>query len=294
MLNFSKFIFIGFILISSSLISQDVLYLNNGSKFEAVVKEITPNEVKYKNFNNPDGPTYVITKGDVLLIEYKTGAIDIINKNPQSLSPVKTEPVEIKKEEKKKDKVDLNYLNKNSLMINGVALANADITFLYDREFAKGHLSVTALGGYNFNKHTEWPNAYIQALKPSKKEYDIGLGVNFYPNVTRKAQYFVGILVKYMSYSYQREVIDSTYNATLGAYFYTSTFKPAQDYQLATMIVNGFQIRISPTIMYKLFVGLGGWSAHGDLRDALNTKNSPYYPSTQLKIYLGMCFGYRF
>ncbi len=290
----NKLFVLSFLFLTGILHSQDVIYLNNGSKFEAVVKEITPNEIKYKNFNNAEGPTYVISKNDVLLIEYKTGTVDVINKNPRSVSPFKTEFVEVKKEEKKKDPIDLYYINKNSLMINGIALANADITFLYDREFAKSHLSVTVLGAYNFNKHAEWPNAYIQSLSNAKKDYDIGLGINFYPAVNKKAQYFVGILVKYMSFSYQKTVTDSIYNAALGAYFQTTTYKPAQDYQIATMIVNGFQVRISPTINYKLFVGLGGWSAGGDLKEALNNKNSPYLPTTQLKIYVGMCFGYRF
>jgi hypothetical protein len=166
-----KYCFILFCFISflGEFRSQDILYLNNGSKFEAIVKEITPTEVKYKNFNNPDGPTYVITKGDVLLVEYKNGTVEVLNKNPITVAPQKNEPEPQKIEKKKTSPADLNYVNKNSIMINGIALANADITFLYDRELLNGHLSVTALGGYNFNPKMTWPNLFIQQLTAAKK-----------------------------------------------------------------------------------------------------------------------------
>src|SRR5688572_17688182 len=112
--------------------AQDIIYLNNGSKFEATVKEINADNIKYKNFSNPDGPTYVIAKTDVLFIEYKNGTLDIINKNPASLSPNKTEPV-TPKEVIKKGPYDLYYLNKNCIYLNGIALVNSDIAILFER-----------------------------------------------------------------------------------------------------------------------------------------------------------------
>ena len=62
--------------------AQDLIYLNNGTKFQGIVKEISPTELKYKSVNNPDGPSYVIAKNTVLFIEYKNGTVDVINKNP--------------------------------------------------------------------------------------------------------------------------------------------------------------------------------------------------------------------
>lgn len=299
-----KFILFVSLFFCAALHSQDVLYLNNGSKFEATVKEITPSEVKYKNFNNPEGPTYVITKGDVLLIEYSNGIIEILNKNPHSVSPVKLETEEQKKPEHKQNPMDMYYANKNSLMINGIALANSDITLLYDREFAQGKFSVTVLGGYNFNEKVTLLNSNIRTLSTAKKNFDIGLGINYYTSIKRKTQYFCGILVKYMNFSYQKTIHDSSFVAipAPGFYFQTTTFKPAQDYQLATMIVNGIQVRLTPTVNYKLFVGLGGWTPHADLKEAMktggsgnNTAPTSYYePPFRIKIYLGMCFGYRF
>ena len=149
-------------------------------------------------------------------------------------------------------------------------------------------------------------NNFINQLSAPKKNIDIALGINYYTSTKRKTQYFVGLLVKYMNFSYQATVTDSVYNPTIGVYFHTVTYKPAQDYQLATMVVNGIQVRITPTVNYKLFVGLGGWTPHKDLKTILdqnssssssntNTSNpAAYSPPFRLKVYLGMCFGYRF
>lgn len=275
------------LIFSSLLKAQDLIYLNNGLKFEAQVKEITTSEIKYKNFNNPEGPTYVISQKDVLFIEYKNGTVEIINKNPISISPKPTTPTAAKKEEKSSP-IDLYYMNKNNLFINGLALMNADITFMYEREFFKSHLSVMALGGYNFNEKTTWLNAYIKELENTKKNYDIGLGVNFYPSNRRKAQYFMGIMVKYMNYSFDRQINQVDANG----FPLPVLIEKAQGYQLSTMFLNGFQVRITPNFTYKAFVGLGQFSSDSDLHNALysGTNSSTSLP----KIYLGICFGYRF
>lgn len=270
--------------------AQDLIYLNNGVKFDALVKEITTNEIKYKNVNNPDGPTYVISQREVLFIEYKNGTVEVINKNPATVSPKPTTPTagEKEKEVKKATPLDVYYMNKNSVLINGLALMNADITFMYERDFANGHLSVLALGGYNFNNVTTWPNAYLQQMSNSKKNYDLGLGLNFFPSNRRKAQYFMGIMVKYLNYSFDKEITNVDANG-----FPTSvSIEKAQGYQLATMFLNGFQVRVTPSFTYKALVGVGQFSSDSDLKYALygGETNSISLP----KMYLGICFGYRF
>lgn len=51
--------------------AQDTITKKNGEKLQAKVLEITPAQVKYKRFENPDGPLYIINKSDVLLIQYE-------------------------------------------------------------------------------------------------------------------------------------------------------------------------------------------------------------------------------
>ncbi|MHA6249204.1 hypothetical protein ACXYMU_14780 [Pontibacter sp. CAU 1760] len=51
--------------------AQDTITKKNGEKLQTKVLEITPAQVKYKRFENPDGPLYIINKSDVLLIQYE-------------------------------------------------------------------------------------------------------------------------------------------------------------------------------------------------------------------------------
>jgi hypothetical protein len=270
--------------------AQDIIYLNNGDKFDAIVKEINSYEVKYKNFTNPDGPTYVIVKNDVLFIEYQNGTLEIINKNPKSLSPVKTETVAPKKEIKK-GPYDLYYAGKNSIYLNGLALLNSDIALIYDREIANSRLSLVLLGAYNFNVHTNYTNSYIQALGNSKKNYDLGVGINYYTQARKRTQYFVGFLFKMMHYEYVREITKT--DSINGVVFNVTTTQNVNNYQFAGMLVNGLQFRITPFFTYRVFIGLGFTNKDSDISKAVS-QDPTERARSHAKAYLGMCVGYRF
>jgi hypothetical protein len=54
---------------------QDILQKTNKSKLEVRIIEIGTDEIKYKNFNDLEGPIYVISKRDVLSIQRENGEI---------------------------------------------------------------------------------------------------------------------------------------------------------------------------------------------------------------------------
>lgn len=279
-----------FVFLFQLIRSQDIVYLNNGDKVEAIVKELNNTSVKYKNFTNPDGPTYVINKNEILMIEYKNGTLDILNKNPGSVSPAKTETV-APKTPAKKGPYDLYYSNKNCLYFNGIALANSDLAFFYDREIAKSRLSVVLMGAYNFNVHTNYTNAYIQALGVSKKNYDLGAGINYYTQTRKKTQYFVGLLFKYMDFNYVRET--TTEEIINGVSHLSVTTQNVHNYQIASMVVNGLQFRMNPFFTYRIFIGIGFTNKDTDITKAVK-ENVKIEAQSLNKAYLGMCVGYRF
>ncbi len=277
-----------------SAYSQDVLYTTGGNKLKAKVTEINTADIKYKDFNNPEGPTYVIAKKDVVLIQYANGVTEVINANPATIAPKPTETVattEPKPAEKpfdrndpygktkKAEKKDFNlyYLNNNMLSINALALANGDVTVMYDRDLLNSRMSLTFLGGYSFNSSMGGLNLFIRDSKDNaKKKYDAGLGINYMPRNTKRVQYFVGLLGKYMAYDYLR-VTDTTNNQ--------KNYQKASAYQLAIMLSNGWIFRVSPNFNFKLFGSFGV--------PINSTELKPQYRGVP-KVYLGYCFGYRF
>lgn len=62
-----------------TLQAQDVLLKRNGEELQVKVQEITLNEVKYKRFDNLEGPMISIAKSDVFMIKYENGTKEVFN-----------------------------------------------------------------------------------------------------------------------------------------------------------------------------------------------------------------------
>jgi hypothetical protein len=59
--------------------SQDNIIKRNGEEIRSKVLEIGISEIKYKKFENIEGPTYTIAKSDVFMIKYENGTSEVIN-----------------------------------------------------------------------------------------------------------------------------------------------------------------------------------------------------------------------
>ena len=57
--------------------AQDVIILRDGEDIQALVQEIGTDAVKYKKFDNPDGPTYTLKKSEIFMIRYVNGSKDV-------------------------------------------------------------------------------------------------------------------------------------------------------------------------------------------------------------------------
>ena len=68
-----------FICSSSIIKAQDTLSTRSGESIIAKVLEVTTNEVKYKKFDNLNGPNIIILKSDLLQIRYENGTKDDFN-----------------------------------------------------------------------------------------------------------------------------------------------------------------------------------------------------------------------
>ncbi len=72
-------ILVGFIFTNSKLIAQDKITLLNGTEIISKLNEISDTEVKYKLFDNQNGPDRVLLKKDIFSIKYENGKIEVYN-----------------------------------------------------------------------------------------------------------------------------------------------------------------------------------------------------------------------
>jgi hypothetical protein len=75
------YIFLFFFLSVKTISAQEIITFRNGSIVEAKIIEITPEVIKYKNFDNLNGPIRVIAKNDVAIIKYRNGEEEVYTTN---------------------------------------------------------------------------------------------------------------------------------------------------------------------------------------------------------------------
>lgn len=57
--------------------AQDTIIFKNADEVSAKVTAVTPENISYKKWDNPDGPVYTIRRADVFYIKYQNGQKDI-------------------------------------------------------------------------------------------------------------------------------------------------------------------------------------------------------------------------
>lgn len=67
-----------------SVNAQDKIYRNNGKVINSKIIEIGLDEIKYKDFDNPDGPTQSIDIDRISKIKFENGRVQIIQQENQS------------------------------------------------------------------------------------------------------------------------------------------------------------------------------------------------------------------
>lgn len=86
--------FILFLSISGTAFSQDTLYMHNGNTIAAKVVEVGTDEVKYKRFDNLEGPVFIVKNTEINTIKYKNGVTDQISKPVPPVAAVIPAPVD--------------------------------------------------------------------------------------------------------------------------------------------------------------------------------------------------------
>jgi hypothetical protein len=66
-------------IVARCLLSQDIIILKNGGELKAKVLEVSPDMVKYKKWDNQDGPSYSESKANITMIKYQNGTKDIFS-----------------------------------------------------------------------------------------------------------------------------------------------------------------------------------------------------------------------
>lgn len=78
-------LFLATVCVFASADAQDLIVKTDSSRVEARVTEITPSEVRYKRYSNPDGPTYVLPAAAIEYIRYANGEKEFFGSPTESV-----------------------------------------------------------------------------------------------------------------------------------------------------------------------------------------------------------------
>lgn len=69
------------ICLTGNVLSQDVILKKDNTTVLSKILEVTSTEIKYKKWSNQEGPTYSISRSEVVSINYQNGEVDRFNNN---------------------------------------------------------------------------------------------------------------------------------------------------------------------------------------------------------------------
>ena len=113
--------------------AQDVIVMKDQSTVMSKVLEITSTEIKYKKWNNQEGPTYSINRTEVVSINYENGEVEKFSEttnNPQSNKTTQFQHFSSY----------MTYGSNGRLYLNGRILADVEVQKLVDSQSYQQYL----------------------------------------------------------------------------------------------------------------------------------------------------------
>ena len=72
------------ILMTAPIFAQDIIVTTDAKKIEAQILEVSKSEIKYKEYDNLDGPTFIISTDEIISIIYKNGKVVLYNQQAEN------------------------------------------------------------------------------------------------------------------------------------------------------------------------------------------------------------------
>lgn len=155
------FVLIAFCL-AVTLHAQDKIIYKNGRIVKAKVTEVGTSEVKYKSFENPDGPVYVVEQDKIAKIVYENG-------RTESFTPNLKDPELYEGQLRKAIKVDFI----------GPLLGYTQITYEKSTGVGKSYELTLGIIGAGKNQRIDWYDNTLRVTNRNQFGLSAGVGYKF-------------------------------------------------------------------------------------------------------------------
>lgn len=117
--------------------SQDVIITMDAKKIEAKILEVSKTEIKYKEQDNLEGPTFVLGVEEISSVIYANGKVVLYNQPEQPKTNVAASPVSKPKEPVKAVPQEIPgriYKDKGKYRYNGTYIDSKEVALILKRE----------------------------------------------------------------------------------------------------------------------------------------------------------------
>ena len=293
------------LLLSIRLINaQDIITKIDSSKFQTIILEISPKQIKCKLFNYTDSPEITVSKTQIAYIVLKNGKTI---RYPEPI--IRYDRWEEQPNDSMYKKL---YLYKNYLGLNWIVLLNNTIGFNYMREIKNAHLTINIPIAIGFNS----PNI-TNALQKTfhhveqgelifrKINFQVGLSTLYMPLMRKSTNFLIGPSFLFTSYNVSSELY---YNIRQSNYLidyevYKNDFEiRRQNYGITIGFIKRFNERFNLSLQFTVGTVIDTYNKKDpfglDIIKSVNGTYSPYSPFINLKTdtydNLNWSFGYRF
>jgi hypothetical protein len=234
------FILFFFLITTLLTYSQDIIIKGNGDEISAKVLEVGLELIKYKKFDNVNGPTFEILKSEVFMIRYANGTKDVFNEiqNETSYKPSK-------KPNKKNNQLAFTENHKSTSLFYGVSALFGLSAFSSGVDGSSASIKSYAIG----------PVSLIGNRAVSNKiSLHYGPAIMYYTLRTQQ------------TYNYWNGSYNSSYlsEASLNFIFIAAT--AGANYHFATTTKVDPYVGVSGGVGYFFSFGDGDWSDVGSAR----------------------------
>jgi hypothetical protein len=150
-------------LLVTALKAQDKIYRKNGQVLKVKILEISSSEIKYRIFNEPDGPIYVLEKDRIKKIQYENGRVE-------------TPMLDIKDPEQYEDQL------KKAIKVNFLSPLSGYLQFGYEKSTGVGksyELTMAIIGAGKNQTLDFYSYPYTQTEKRNQFGIAVGAGYKF-------------------------------------------------------------------------------------------------------------------
>jgi len=257
-----KLLFLIIIGISSQVaLAQDTIYDRKNYNILAKVIEITKSDIKYRRFDNPNGPIYNISKSEVSYIKYENGLMEDYRNIAEPYKPTRREKRPENRWTPKGDKI----------ISTGFWAFSAPDLMIYSSGWDEKAKEPVLATYFNFEKlYAE--NRIGLSISPfigfNRKAYGSGLGLSFYPKNYGRAQFKIGPQYVFSVQDYWERHYDSE-----NQYYKTTQFQTTLSHLLFNL---GIIINASENWVINNNFGFGMNVGNSNYRDNFD---QPYHQS---------------